>query len=169
MIETSVELLKNNLKNFLLVSTRGSPSWMNSIRPLEEIQRRLKNQTTHLSQRCSPKPYFSNLQTHKNTFLAPFHRTHLDILSPFFRRSFLRRFFTFGLFVNFVVFFFLSSLHSLLTESSLEEGGGSGSGAARLKVEMELASEKKCLIFLKNFFLFFFSAFPIHVTCLHFE
>ena len=67
MIETSVELLKNNLKNFLLVSTRGSPSWMNSIRPLEEeIQRRLKNQTTHFSERRSPKPYFSNLHTQKH-------------------------------------------------------------------------------------------------------
>ena len=75
MIETSVELLKNNLKNFLLVSTRGSPSWMNSIRPLEEIQRRLENQTTHLSERRSPNLYFSNLQTQKN-ILTPFHRTN---------------------------------------------------------------------------------------------
>ena len=66
MIETSVELLKNNLKNFLLVSTRGSPSWMNSIRPLEEeIQRRLENQTTHLSERRSPNLYFSNLHIQK--------------------------------------------------------------------------------------------------------
>ena len=58
----------------------------------------------------------------------------------------------------------------MLTESSLEEGGGSGSGAARLKVEMELASEKKCLIFLKKrFSVFSYQLSPIHVTCLHFE
>ena len=146
MTETSVEPLKNNLKNFLLVSTRGSPSWMNSIRPLEEIQRRLKNQTTHFSERRSPKPYFSNLHTQKH-LSAPILQHSLGYFVSFLSALLRATLFHLWIICKFMVFF-LSSLHSLLTESSLEEGGGSGSGAARLKVEMELASEKKCLIFL---------------------
>ena len=159
MIKAFVELLKNNLKNFLLVSTRGSPSWMNSIRPLEEIQRRLENQTTHFSERRLPNLYFS-LQTHKITFLPPFYSTYLDILSPFFRRSFLRRFFTFGLFINFVVFF-LSLVTSLLAHRILAwRRRWIWIRSGKVESWNGVGVWKEMFNFSKNLFSFFLISFP---------